>query len=145
MGQADVERQRGARGSPGLFHLENQTESHRFSHDIPNPPEHTPSDSDGWRGDHTHHLTYKPSPQTRSPTPHLGPATAPSSPISPWLSLSLSLSPLPLSHLCLCRAAAAQRTERAAFTSEHISHQMSPFAASPSNIQADNAPCILNI
>lgn len=59
--------------------------------------------------------------------------------------LSLSLSPRSPSHLCLCGAAAAQRTEGAAFTSEHISHQMSPFAASPSNIQADNAPCILNI
>lgn len=90
-----------------------------------------------------HHLTFKHAPQTRSPTPHLGPATTPSSPISPCLSRSLSS--LPLSHLCLCRAAAAQRTEGAAFTSEHISHQMSPFAASPSNIQADNAPCILNI
>ncbi|CAL8261421.1 unnamed protein product [Arctogadus glacialis] len=33
----------------------------------------------------------------------------------------------------------------AAFTSEPISHQMSPLAASPSNIQADNALCILSI
>lgn len=141
-GAADVERQRGAKGEAGVFHLlENQTESHWFSHDIPNPPEHTPSESDGWRGERAHHLTYKHAPQTQSPTPHLGPATTPSSPISPWPSLS----PLSPSHLCLCGAAAAQRTEGAAFTSEHISHQMSPFAASPSNIQADNAPCILNI
>lgn len=73
---------------------ENQTESHWFSHgkpSLPPPPsKHTPSESDGWRGEHAHHLTYKHAPQTRCPTPHLGLATTPSSPISPWLSHSLS-------------------------------------------------------
>lgn len=59
-------------------------------HPPPNAQKHTPPESDGWRGEHAHHLTYKRAPQTRSPTPHLGPATTPSSPISPWLSLSLS-------------------------------------------------------
>lgn len=108
---------------------------------------HTPSQSDGWRGENTHsdtathtirHTNTLLKPCALPPT--LGQWPPPLSPICPWLSLSL-----PLSHLCLCGAAAAQRTEGAAFTSEHISHQMSPFAASPSNIQADNAPCILNI
>ena len=83
--------------------------------------------------------------QTRSSNPDPYPPPRPCDHLLyPYLSLAVSLL-LPLSHLCLCRAAAAQRTEGAAFTSEHISHQMSPFAASPSNIQADNAPCILNI
>lgn len=143
-GAADVVRQRGARGEVAVFHLlENQTESHWFSHDIPNPPKTHPSESDGWRGEHAHHLTWKKKTCSLNPEPY--PPPWPSDhPLFSYLSLAVSLS-LPLSHLCLCRAAAAQRTEGAAFTSEHISHQMSPFAASPSNIQADNAPCILNI
>lgn len=36
-----------------------------------------------------HHLTFKHAPQTRSPTPHLGPGDHP---LFPYLSLSLSLS-----------------------------------------------------
>lgn len=103
------------------------------------PPRHTPLRSQT-AGVENMCLAQKPG----EPAPHLNAAATPTEPVRPWLSLSLSLSRSP-SHLCLCGAAAAQRTEGAAFTSEHISHQMSPFAASPSNIRADNAPCILNI
>ena len=110
---------------------------------MPNPPEHTPfrSQTAGVVNMHTisHANTLL---QNLEPYPPPRPGDHP---LFPYLSLAVSLSSLPLSHLCLCGAAAAQRTEGAAFTSEHISHQMSPFAASPSNIQADNAPCILNI
>lgn len=78
---------------------------------------------------------------------HLKPHNrAPCPPPQIWRQPLTPQSPPPLStHLCLVGAAAAQRTERAAFTSEHISHQMSPFAARPFDIQADNALCILNI
>lgn len=142
-GAVNVGRQQGTRGEAGVFHLlENQTESHWFSHDIPNPPPRT-------RPFRVRRLTWRtctPSYiQTHSskldPPPPLSPAATPSTPMSPWLFPS----PCSPSHLCLCRAAAAQRTEGTAITSEHISHQMSPFPASPSNIQGDNAPCILNI
>ena len=112
-----------------------------FPMTYPNPPKHTPSESDGWSGECAHHLTFR---NTLLKPGALPPNSGLQPPPLPYLSLAVSLL-LPLSHLCLCRAAAAQRTEGAAFTSEHISHQMSPFAASPSNIQADNAPCILNI
>lgn len=98
-----------------------------------------PSEWDGWQGEGAHHLQTPCSNPSPCPPPRCGDHL-----LSPSLSLAVSVA-LPLSHLCLCRAAAAQKTEGPAFTSEHISHQMSPFAASPSNIQADNAPCILNI
>lgn len=42
-GAVNVGRQQGTRGEAGVFHLlENQTESHWFSHDIPNPPRTRP-------------------------------------------------------------------------------------------------------
>lgn len=50
----------------------------------------------------------------------------------------------PLSASCTV-AAAAQGTVGMAFTSEPISHQMSPSAASVSNSPADNVPRMLNI
>lgn len=114
-----------------------------FPMTYPTPPKHTlQSQTAGVVNMHTiSHEKKKPCSLNPEPYPPPWPRDHP---LFSYLSLAVSLS-LPLSHLCLCRAAAAQRTEGAAFTSEHISHQMSPFAASPSNIQADNAPCILNI
>lgn len=83
-GAEDVERQQGARGKAAVFHLlENQTESHWFSHDIPNPPKHTPLESDGWRGEHAHHLKYKHAPQPRALPPTTGLRPPPPSTISP--------------------------------------------------------------
>lgn len=58
----------GSEGEAAVFHLlENQTESHWFSHDIPNPPKTHPSESDGWCGEHAHHLTWKKKPMLLKP------------------------------------------------------------------------------
>lgn len=58
-GAADVVRQWGARGRLPCFTSSKIRQSHWFSHDIPNPPKTHPSESDGWRGEHAHHLTWK--------------------------------------------------------------------------------------
>lgn len=143
-GAADVVRQWGARGRlPCFTSSKIRQKVIDFPMTYPTPPKHTlQSQTAGVVNMHTiSHEKKKPCSLNPEPYPPPWPSDHP---LFSYLSLAVSLS-LPLSHLCLCRAAAAQRTEGAAFTSEHISHQMSPFAASPSNIQADNAPCILNI
>lgn len=133
----------GGGGSAGVFHLLEKIRQKVIDFPMTCPtPHNTPlhSQTAGVVSTHTTaHTNTLLQPREPYPPPR-GPVTTPPHPSLGRVSLLSSAS-----HLCLCGAAAAQRTEGAAFTSEHISHQMSPFAASPSNIQADNAPRILNI